>query len=530
MATLGQNARELKKLYEASMTQGALVELPDGTKQHIPPCREAFRLNMESLIGVETLMTPRGKTYKKLNRAKIKIPVRELDIQALGMEMNGRNWDTHFEQTCGDIHSVTRFEAIAPPQMAASLPITCAINDAYGIFLDGRVYEEEADASYIGDEMCTVQEPIVAGNGAVVNGGFEAGRRTAVPSNDTSGIDVGEAVLPPGMGQMQETMVHRNRARLNARQYSWTYDSVMFNRIADDVTSALDATRIVKFEEERKVADACLGVGTSLSSSANANIGDPGLAMPVQIGGLEFYPYQNGTWATGGGTVGSTTNAGVATPSPLNGHYEQNFANAYDANGAGITQQVLAQILAQRIANRDAFTQDVIPNDLKGDTLFVANDAAEIQVLTLMFQWFIGQWGTVLGGVPASPVTPTTVSLFNFAKDQGLTIKKSQRWANRLTDVGVLTDNATRGTFASQVLTFTPSSDTFFTAGSILSFFLIGRPKEIVHKLMLAPFRVEDFNVPGDEQMRGVAGLRKISERSQVFYKRVPYRLSRAYA
>ena len=78
--------------------------------------------------------------------------------------------------------------------MAASLPITCAINDAYGIFLDGRVYEEEADASYIGDEMCTVQEPIVAGNGAVVNGGFEAGRRTAVPSNDTSGIDVGEAV------------------------------------------------------------------------------------------------------------------------------------------------------------------------------------------------------------------------------------------------------------------------------------------------------------------------------------------------
>ena len=103
-------------------------------------------------------------------------------------------------------------------------------------------------------------------------------------------------------------------------------------------------------------------------------------------------------------------------------------------------------------------------------------------------------------------------SLFNFAKDQGLTIKKSQRWANRLTDVGVLTDNATRGTFASQVLTFTPSSDTFFTAGSILSFFLIGRPKEIVHKLMLAPFRVEDFNVPGDEQMRGVAGLRKISE------------------
>ena len=521
MPTLGFNAKEVKKLFEASMAQGA----KDGD-DFIPPSRQAFVTNLEQMVGIETRYTRGGKRYKKYNKDKVKIPVEDLDISAFGMEAIGRDWPTQFEQKFGDMMHSTRFESVGTPQMASSLPITCAVNDAYGIFLDGRVYQEEADEGYIGDDFVTVEEPIVDRNGAVVNGGFRAGRRTAVQSNDTAGVDVGEAIIPPGMGQELETLLHINRARLNARQFSWTLDSVRFNRIADDVSKAINAARIVKYEEERKVADIVLGVGSSLASSSSGNIGEPGLAIPVQIGGLEFYPYQNGVWATGGTAIANTNNAGCAVVSPLNGTYEQNYANAIDTNGLGITQQSLGMILAQRIANRDPFTGDVIPASLQGDTIWVANDAAEIQLLSMMYQWFIAQTGLTA----ATAAAPGYATLYNFAKDQKLTVKKSQRWANRLTDVGVLTDEATVGTFLAQKLTFTPASDTFQTAGSILSAFVIGRPKETYGKHLLEPFQVQDFNVPGDMQMRGIAGLRKVSERSMTFFKEVPRRMSRAFA
>ena len=262
MGTLGQNARELKKLFEQSMEKGA----QDGD-QFIPPSRQAFITNLEQLVGIETRTTPRGKRYKKYNPAKVKVPVTELDISAFGMEAIGHDWPTQFEQKFSAVVNSTRFEAVGTPQMASSLPITCAINDAYGIFLDGRVYAEEADEGYIGDDFVTVEEPIVDKNGAVVNGGFRAGRRTAVASNDTSGVDVGESIIPPGMGQELETLLHINRARLNARHYSWTLDSVRFNRIADEVAKAVNATRVASsVEEERKVADIVLGVGTALAS------------------------------------------------------------------------------------------------------------------------------------------------------------------------------------------------------------------------------------------------------------------------
>lgn len=525
MATVGQNARELKRLFEVSMEKGA----QDGDS-FIPPSRQAFVTNLEQLVGIETRETPRGKRYKKFNPDKVKVPLDDLDVTAFAAEIAGRSWDTQFEQQFGAVVNSTRFESVGMPQMAGSLPITCAINDAYGVLLDGRVYAEEADEGYIGDEFVTIEEPVVGPTGAVVNGGFRAGRRTAVSSNDTTGTDVGEAIIPPDMGQALETLLHINRARLNARQYSWTMDSVRFNRIADDISTALNAERVVKFEEERKISDIVLGVGSSLGSTAAGNIGDPGVAIPVQIGGLEFYPYQCGTWASPGSAVAAGTNAGSATGGPLNGMYEQNYANAVDANGAGITQAVLAQVLAQRIANRDPFTNDVIPASLKGDTIWVANDAAEIQLLTLLYQWFVGQWAVTAGYAAGGPVTPTTVSLFNFAKEQNLVIKKSQRWANRLTDVGILSDNGTRGSFAAATLTFTPATDTFQTAGSILSAFVIGRPKETYGKHLLQPFMVEDFNVPGDMQMRGIAGLRKVSERSMTFFKQVPRKMSRAYA
>lgn len=529
MPTIGAVAREIKSLFEQSMEKGANNSLGE----YIPPCRQAFCTNLEQLLGIETTETQRGKRRKKFNPAKAKLNIAEGDldhglVEAFGAEMAGRHWPTQFEQQFDAVVKSTRFEAVGTPQMASSLPITCAINDAYGIFLDSRVYMEEADASYIGDAMCTVEEPITTTNGAIVNGGMRAGRRTSVGSNNTDGVDVGEAIIPPNMGQMVETLLHINRARLNARQYSWTLDSVRFNRIADDIASALNATRVVKFEEERKVADICLGVGTALAANSSGNIGDPGLAIPVQVGGLEFYPFQNGSWATGGTAVGSTTNAGSATPSPLNGYYEQNYANAYDTNGVGITMACLETVLQQRIINRDPFTNDVIPGAIKGDTIFVANDAAEVQLLTLMMTWFIGQ-GYLYSGTTAGTPAPSLASVYNFAKEQNLNIVKSQRWANRLTDVGVLTDQATRGTFLSQALTFA-KTDTYTTAGSVMSFFLMGRPKECIGKNQLQPFIVEDFNVPGDMQMRGVAGLRKISERSMTFFKDVPRRLSRAYA
>lgn len=532
MATLGQNARELKKLFEQSMEKGA----QDGD-QFVPPSRQAFITNMEQLVGIETLETKGGKRYKKYNPAKVKVPVQDLDIAAFGSEAMGRGWDTQFEQRFGAIVNSTRFESVGTPQMASSLPITCAVNDAYGILLDGRVYQEEADASYIGDDFCTVEEPIVTGNGAVVNGGFRAGRRTSVQSNDAMGVDVGESILPPNMGQELETMLHINRARLNARQFSWTLDSIRFNRIADDISKALNAARVVKFEEERKVSDIVLGIGSGLAASANGDIGEPGKAIPVQVGGLEFYPFQNGSWTAGGGS----SNAGNALPSPLNGMYEQNYANAYDQNGAGITEQVIQTVLQQRIMNRDPFTGDVIPASLKGDTIWVANDAAEIQLLTLMFTWFIGQGYLYAGtSAAANAATPSMTSLYQFVKEQNLVIKKSQRWANRLTDVGLMTDSTGAGTPAysgtavgtgtsATKLTFA-LADNFTTVGSVMSFFLIGRPKECIGKLQLQPYAVEDFNVPGDLQMRGIAGLRKISERSMTFFKDVPRNLSRAYA
>jgi hypothetical protein len=518
MATLGQCARELKKLFEQSMKDGA----NDGD-QFIPPSRQAFITNLEQLVGIETAYTRGGKKHKRFNKTKVKIPVGDLDISAFGMEAIGHDWPTQFEQRFGAVVNSTRFEAVGTPQMASSLPITCAVNDAYGVLLDGRVYAESADEGYIGDDFVTVEEPIVDRNGAVVNGGFRAGRRTAVASNDTMGVDVGEGIIPPNMGQELETLLHINRARLNARHYSWTLDSVRFNRIADEVAKAVNATRVVKFEEERKVADIVLGVGTSLASSANGDIGEPGKAIPVQIGGLEFYPYQNGSWGTGGGTG---SNAGQAAVSPLNGMYEQNYGNAIDTNGQGITQAVLAKLLAQRIANRDPFTNDAMPASLQGDTIWVANDAAEIQLLSMLYQWFIAQSSLTT----ASATAPGVATLYNFAKEQNLKVKKSQRWANRLTDVGVLTDEATIGTFLAQTLTFTPATDTFATAGSILSAMVIGQPKEVYGKHLLQPFAVEEFNVPGDMQMRGFAGLRKVSERSMTFFKDVPRKMSRAYA
>lgn len=537
MATVGSTAREIKLLFEQSMEKGAVdPAMPD---EFIPPSRAAFCTNLEQLMGIETHFTARGRRFKKFNRARCKIDIGRdpkdmgnLDIAAFGEEMAGRKWATHYEQNADAImRGGNRFEAVGTPIMASALPITMAINDAYGIFLDSRVYMEEADASYIADEFHTVEEPIVTGNGAIVNGGFRAGRRTNVASNDRDGVDVGEGIIPPSMGQPVETLLHVNRARKNERQYAWTLDAVRFNRIAQGIDEALNAGRVVKYEEERKTADIVLGVGTSLASAANSTeqeIGSPGYATPVQVGDLEFYPYQNGSWAAGGTALASTNNAGCAIPSPINGLYEQNYANAYDTNGAGITMAVLERVLQQRILNRDPFTGDVIPASLKGDTIFVANDAAEVQLLTLLFTWFIGQ-GYLYSGTTAGTPAPSLASVYNFAREQGLVIKKSQRWANRLTDVGVLTDEATIGTFLSQVLTFSVS-DTYTTAGSVMSFFVLGRPKDCIGKNQLQPFMVEDFNVPGDMQMRGIAGLRKVSERSMTFFKDVPRNLNRAYA
>src|ERR1700739_3741721 len=95
MATIGQTAKQMKKLFEQSCEKGA----QDG-EDFIPPSREAFIVNLEQSLGLKTHYTPKGVKYKKLHKDEAEIDLHQAEdlIPSFGFEAIGRDWAKQYEQ------------------------------------------------------------------------------------------------------------------------------------------------------------------------------------------------------------------------------------------------------------------------------------------------------------------------------------------------------------------------------------------------------------------------------------------------
>jgi hypothetical protein len=258
--------------------------------------------------------------------------------------------------------------------------------------------------------------------------------------------------------------------------------------LTGQLMDAVDANSLqVLNERERKVADCVLGVSASsgaantkaLTVSSGANIGSDGLAIPVVQDGLEFFPYQKGIYGT---------NVNATTVAPESQRIIANYANSNETDGVGLVDyQAVVRALQTLCQNRDPWTGLPVPISLQGMTLF-CSEPAQVQLKALLQQ--VAMWQIANSGLSTTGGT-NMVSDYNYLASLGLTIKSSQIWVNRLVDVGI-TKVAANGTYAHQALT-NAVTDTYATAGSVMSAFWMGRFTEAVHYAQRQPFTSEDI-------------------------------------
>lgn len=492
MASLTQR-KKLKALFEQSMEAG-------GPK--------AFRTNWEQSVGIVPADGDKPARFDAENRL---VNHEDWHVGEVMHTLLGNSWRETYEQFW-QAASQSRFESFGGAIMGGQFPLVSAGLDVIAGLMHARALQAAAAPEWIWDRMCTVEE-------ATGEGGFHIGMRSR---GNKAATDLADGQQLP-TAEVTQTRIHRNRTLnqgLRTRVNYWA--------IRDDLTSqimeAVDANaQQVLAERERKVCDALLAIGAlsgagntkALTVSAGTNIGTDGLAMPCVQDGLSFLPYQKGLYGA---------NVGATIPSPENGLYIQNFANACETDGLGLTDYTaLTKMVQIMLANLDPFTGLPVPINFPGMTLFCA-PTAEIQMKFLLQAEAFWQ---IAGTAITSAYGTNTISRYNLVESLKLNIISSQFWANRLVTVGTA-KVAANGTYAHQKLT-NAVGDTHHTAGSVLSAFYAGDPKRAVHYWQRMPYQVVQPPLSSVEFGEQTVIVQDVRERGQAFWVE-PRAMYRAWA
>ena len=466
--------KKLKALFDASVAKGGLPE---------------FRTNWEQSIGV---VADEDTGAMVFNPEKREVDYKDFHIGACMEALIGSRWKKTFEQHWQRA-SALRFEGVGSAVMPGELSYVSAAIDVIAGLANARALERPSAPEFIWDRFCTVTE--IEGEG-----GFDIIVRSdgGQPAQD---LAPGE-VLPTV--KLKASRVHRNRTlnqglRTKINKYT----------VLDDLTGTLyeavdENANMVLNERERKVADCVLGVSAGTTLATGKDVGVPGLAMPMIRDGLTFFPYQKGIWGA---------NAGATIASPENGRLIQNFANANETDGQGLTDYTfLIRALAILHANRDPFTGLPVKVPLDGMQILVApRSRPQLDVLLQARNL----WQIANGGFNTSGGTATT-SDYNFVKEKNLQIAESQVWFNRLVDVGAM-KVAANGTVTQQTLT-NAAADSYNTAGSIASAVYLGHFKQAVKYAQRQPYSVVQVPLSSVEYAEETVMIQDVRERGQAYW------------
>ena len=371
------------------------------------------------------------------------------------------DWRTKFENSYQDSCRV-RFNVIGSSSVNSDAPYTSAAVDVIAGLVNARALARPQSPKYIGHEFCKEEE-------IVGEGGFLIGKRAdfTQPIN----TDLPKDAMPPTV-KLTETRVHRNRPKKTGVQ-------LMLNKfyIADDLTGqAMEAvdeySDIVLVPKENKIADANLGIGGTSGYLI------PGQTQTMKIiyqeAGLGGYPYQA---------------SAVATVSPENGKQVLNFVNCVNSDVIGLADYTILERAMYMLENVDPFTSLPVATDFNGMMMWVHPRSymqAE-RILNVKRQWRTGSTSitTALGSMADGP---------NPLEPYGIKLRTSQLWAKRLTDVGIGSGGMTHA-----------FSDTYTTAGSALSLYLIGHFQQGTTYFIREPYTAQELQLTGDDVAMGTA-------------------------
>lgn len=476
-------------------------------EQSAPRGMSAFRTNWEQSLGVHRDPVTQNQTFDPTNR---EVNHNELHLGRLMTGLLGPSWKQRFEQNWIQA-SAMRYEQ-GGPVMSSELAYVSAALDVIAGLANARALERPSAPKFIFDQMCSVTE--IEGEG-----GFDIIVRSA---GNKPNRDLAENTALP-TSQLKGSRVHRNRTLNQGLRTEITLDTVL-NDLTGTLYGAVDENSDqVLLEREQKVADCVMAVSAgsgaantyALTVSAAPNIGIDGLAIPADIDGLSFLPYQNGVYGT---------NVNATVPSPQNGKLVANFANAADTDSKGLTDYTaFVRALAMLTQNRDPFT-GLAPDieSLDGMTLLVAPGAKPQVDFIMMAQylWQVGATAMTSAGGTAT-VAPNVITKFM----QGLNVLTSQTWMNRLLDIGVASVSS-GGTYSKKTFNATAG---YGTTGSIFSTFFLGKFKEAVAYAQRMPYSVQQVPLSSSEYARQIVSVQDVRERGQAYWKN-PRLVYRAFA
>jgi hypothetical protein len=177
------------------------------------------------------------------------------------------------------------------------------------------------------------------------------------------------------------------------------------------------------------------------------------------------------------------------------------------------------------LTNRDPFT-GLPPNiSFKGMQFLGLTPAFQVQLKFLLEAEAL--WQILNAIVPANAAFTTTNSRFNLVRDMGLEIIDSKFWGTRATDVGLAYQPGTNAlTAISQQKLSDTTGDTYATAGSIMSFFLMGHFKEALTYWQRMPYQAIGVPLSSTEYGEEVVLVQDHKEMGEPFWlnPRVVYR------
>lgn len=485
MATATQQ-RKLKGLFEQTMPKGG---------------RFAFREAWEQSVGVHQRELSSGARVPFFDGQKRELEHGNWQVGEVMYSMLGPRWKESFEQFWSR-GAESRFEGVGQSITSGDTPYVTAALDVVAGLMNARALERAASPEWIWDRMCQVQE-------ATGEGGFHIGSRVS-PTN-VAFRDLGDSQSLP-TAKATSTRVHRNRSLkqgLRAKVNYW--------QLRDDLTSQIMETvdqfaLIVQSERERKVADGAMGISSGTTLATGVNIGALGQAMPVVQDGLTWFPWLSGSYGS---------NAGAGINAPENNVAVANYANngTGGGDGQGLTDYTaIVRAIQILTKNRDPFTGLPVQVPFIGMQFFVPTEAAKVQLEFLLRAKVLWQ---VLNAVsPANAAFSNTASEYNLVENMKLEILTSQYWANRLTDVGAAycaANAATPQTLTRQVLT-NNAGDTYATAGSVMSFFMMGRFRDALIYWQRQPYHTVSVPPSSVDIGEETVLIQDHRERGQLFW------------
>jgi hypothetical protein len=453
---MSRRESKIKKLFETSMEQGGLP---------------AFRANWEQSIGIVT----NEDGNKVLDNSKKEIDYKDFEIGRVCQTLMGNDWRNTFEQNW-QAASRLRFESGGGTILPGSLPYVSAAIDTVAGLANARALDRPSAPQFIWDSLCSVQE-------AVGEGGYDVIIR---PAGTKPSTDLADGQQLPTT-QLKGSRVHRKRTKNQGLR-----TKVNLYTVLDDLTGTLyqaidEVSDQVLNERERKVIDCLCGIYDPQNEGV----------IYVEQDGQQFFPYQ---YAVG------------TTPAPDNGVVVQNYKNACistgDTYGLG-DYTCVERAFTMLYGNKDPFTGLPVDIGLNGMKFIVA-PRSFIQAKYIMNAREVWQGNSA--GITAAYGKNTIAA--NPLDGMGFSILTSQIMANRLSGVGISQYNAL--TTALQMTD--NAADTFSTADSLASFFLMGHPEKAIKYLQRQPYTVQQVPLGSTEYGEQTVLVQDVRERGQAYW------------